>query len=109
MQWRAPPAAGGAHLLDWPVQGVVAAVGLDRALGEVAAGGVVRPEAAHVEGPQVVLGLAVEDPLRYGVAGAAARRDARGEAAGDEEVVEPGRRPHDRLAVGRDRDRAVDD
>ena len=38
----------------------------------------------------------------------AGRGDAGGEAAGNEEIVEPRRLAHDRLAVGADRDRSVD-
>ena len=48
------------------------------------------------------------DPVRHHEPGAAGGRDAGGEAAGDEEIVDPLRDAHHRLAVGRHRDRAVD-
>ena len=47
--------------------------------------------------------------MRHRFAGAARGGDARGEAAGDEEIVELRREAHDRLAVGGDGDGAVDE
>ncbi len=67
-----------------------------------------RAEAAHVERPQVHARIAVDDPVGHHPARAARRRDARREAAAQVEVVELGREADDRLAVGGDRDRAVD-
>ncbi len=66
-------------------------------------------EPAHVEGPQVHAGIAVEDPIRHRLARAARGGNAGGEAAGHEEIVELWREPQDRFAVGRDRYRSVDD
>ena len=54
-------------------------------------------------------GIAMDDPVRHGLASAARCGDAGGEAAGDVEIVELRREPHDRLAIGRHRNRAVDD
>ncbi len=65
-------------------------------------------EAADVEGPEVHARVAVENPMRHRLAGAAGCGDARCEAAGDEEILELRREPHHRLAVGGDRDRSVD-
>ena len=96
-------------LLVGPVDLVVGAVGLDGALLEVAALGLHRPEAAHVELPEVHAGIALDDPVGERLAGAARGGDAGGEAAGEVEIVELGRAAHDRLAVGGDRDRPVDD
>jgi len=52
--------------------------------------------------------LALDDPFRHRLAGAAGSGDARGEAAGDIEIVAFRGQAHDRLAIGRDRDRPVD-
>ena len=101
-------AARRARLLARPVDLVVGAIGFDRPGLEVAALGVQRAEAAGVERPQVHAGIAVQDPVGHGFAGAAGSGDAGGEAAGEEQVVELRRRPEDRLAVGRDGDRSVD-
>ena len=54
-------------------------------------------------------GIAVDDPVGQRLAGAAGGGDAGGEAAGDVEIVEFRREADDRLAVGGDRDRPVDD
>ena len=66
------------------------------------------PKRRTSNGHRSMPGIAVDDPVRHRQPGAARRRDARGEAAGDVEIVELRREAHDRLAVGRDRDRAVD-
>ena len=63
---------------------------------------------AHVEGPQVEPRLALDDPSPPSPRRRRPTRDARGEAAGDVDAVAFRRETHDRLAVGRDRDRAVD-
>ena len=106
---RASAAAStGGQLLDRPVDQVVAVIALDRALVAILPAHVMQAEAANVEGPEIALGLAMDDPLRDSPAGTARGGDARGEAAGDEEVVQFRRLAEDRFAVGRDRDRAVD-
>jgi len=79
---------------------VVAPVAVDAALGEILRAHVMAAEAAHVEGPQVEPGFTLDDPFRHRLAGAAGGGDARGEAAGDVEIVAFGRQAHDRLAVG---------
>ncbi len=106
---RAAAAASRMRFLDRPMDQIVAVIGLHRALMEIALAEMMVAEAADVEGPEIHLRLAMGDPLRQRAAGAAAGGDARREAAGDEEIVELGRLAHDRLAVGRDRDRAVDE
>ena len=108
VQRAAPPAAAAVVLLPRPVDGIIAGVGLDRAFVKIGLADVVIAEPADVERPQVHAGLAGDDPFGHQAPGAAGRGDARREAAGDEEVVELGRPAEDRLAVGRDRDRPVD-
>jgi hypothetical protein len=88
---------------------VIVAIGLDGPFFEIAAGAVRAAEPAHVEGPKVHAGIAVEDPIRHRFAGSARGGNAGGEAARHEEIVELGRQPQDRFAVGRDRNRPVDD
>jgi hypothetical protein len=66
------------------MDGVVIGVGLDGAVFEEAARRVVAPEAPDVEGPEVHARVAVEDPARHGLAGAAGSGDTGGETAGDQ-------------------------
>ncbi len=105
----APHAARALVLVARPGDGVVAAVALDRAVVEEPRAGVQRPEPADVERPQVEPGIALDDPVGHRLADAAGGGDPRGEAAGEKEILQPRRRPDDRLAVGRNRDRPVDD
>ena len=88
--------------------GVIAGVAFDRALVHVSLDRMRRAEAAHVEGPQVESGIAVDDPIGHHPARAARCGDAGGEAAAEVEIVELRREADDRLAVGGDRDRPVD-
>ena len=66
------------------------------------------PEAAYVERPEIEPRIAVHDPVRHRVARAARSGDTGGKGAGDVEIVEFRRQPHDRLAVGGDGNRSVD-
>jgi hypothetical protein len=109
MHGRAPQAAARFAFGARPMDAVIVAIGLNRPLLQVAPGAVRAAEAAYVEGPQIHAGIAVEDPIRHRFAGAARSGDAGGEAASHEEIVELGREPQDRFAVGRDRYRPVDD
>jgi len=79
---------------------VIAPVAVDAALSQVLRAHMMSAEAAHVEGPEVESRLALDDPFRHRLAGAAGRRDARGEATGDVDVVAFRSQTHDRLAVG---------
>ena len=101
-------AARGVGLVGRPRDVVVAAVALDRALVHVLLDRVRRAEAANVERPQVETGIAVDDPVRHHPAGAAGRGDSRRESAAQVEIVELRREADDRLAVGGDRNRTVD-
>src|SRR5262245_29681368 len=106
---RAPQAAARLVLRARPMDAVIVAIGLDGPLLEIAAGAVRAAEPAHVEGPKVHAGIAVEDPIRHCFAGPARGGNAGGESARHEEIVELWREPQDRFAVGRDRNRTVDD
>ena len=90
------------------VQVVIRAIGMDRALVQCTRAGMEVAEAAQVERPEVHLRVALHDPFGHRAPRPAGRGDAGGEAAGDEHVVALGGLAHDRLAVGRHRDRAVD-
>ena len=71
---------------------------------------VVAAEAADVDGPEVVGGLAVRDPFGQRHAGAAAGGDAEGvEAGADEEVSHLGGLAEDEVAVGGEALGAVDE
>ncbi len=97
------------QLLAGIVQVVVGAVGVHRALVQRARARMEVAEAPQVEGPQVHLRVALHDPLGHGAPCPTRRGDAGGKPAGDEHVVALDRLSHDRLAVGRYRDRAVDE
>ena len=55
------------------------------------------------------LGFPLDDPFRHHLAGAAAARDAVGEAGRDEDIVELGRLAHDESPSAEKRDRSVDE
>ena len=64
--------------------------------------------AARIEAPQVPLRLAFRDPFGHRLAGAARLHDAEAERAAEIIVGETVRRPDQRIAIRRVRDRAVD-
>src|SRR6185437_3502733 len=92
-----------------PMDGVIIAISLEGPFLEILARAVRGAEPAHVEGPEVHAGIAVEDPIGHRFAGAARGGYAGGEPAGHEEIVELRRKTEDRLTVGRDRNRPVDE
>ena len=108
VQRTAPRAAARVRIVIRPGDVVVARVALDGALVHERLDRMRSAEAADVERPQVEARIAVDDPVRHHPSGAARRGDARREAAAQVEIVELGREPDDRLAIGGDRDRAVD-
>jgi hypothetical protein len=108
MQRAAARVAADAGLRVGPCHVVIAAVAFHRALVHEALDRVRRAEAAHVERPQIHAWIAIDDPVGHHPARAAGGRDAGGKPAAQVEIVELGGEPDDRLAVGGDRDRAVD-
>src|SRR4030095_5210564 len=88
MHGRAPQATARFVFGARPMDAVIVAIGLDGPFFEIAAGAVRAAEPAHVEGPKVHAGIAVEDPIRHRFAGAARGGNAGGEAARQEEIVE---------------------
>ena len=81
---------------------------LDRLGDDVGLGRVIGV-AARIEGPEIPFRLAVDDPFRERLAGAAGLSDAEREAAALEEIRQPVRRADIGIAVGRIGDRPVDD
>ncbi len=79
---------------------VVLAVSLDGALFQKARGAVRPAKAANVEGPQIHARIAVDNPIGHGFARASRCGDARGEATGNEDVIEFRRQSHDGFAIG---------
>ena len=109
MHRRAPQTAASFVFRARPMDRVIIAIGLDGPFLEIPARAVRGAEPAHVEGPEVHAWIAVEDPIGHRFAGAARGGYAGGESARHEEIVELGRETQDRFAVGRDRNRPVDD
>src|SRR5262245_35522306 len=109
MHGRAPQTPARFVFRAWPMDTVIVAIGLDGPFLEIPARAVRAAEPTHVEGPEVHARIAVEDPIGHRFAGAARGGDPSGEPARHEEIVELGRETQDRFAVGRDRNRPVDD
>ena len=64
--------------------------------------------ARHVHAPDIEAGIAVDHPLREGEADTAALAESRHDSAGDPEIPEPLHRPHQWVAVRRERERTID-
>ena len=99
VQRRHPPGSAGGPFLVGEAHRVLVLIELLR-LGDGVVGGGVVLVAAAVPAPHVVLGPAVQDPLRGELAGAAALGDAEAERVAVEEVAQAALGPEVRVAVG---------
>ena len=109
MQRRQAEVTRRMRLFGGPVDLVIGAIGFDGALFQITRLGLHVGEAAHVEGPQVHAGIAMQDEIRHGETRTSRCGDARGEAAGNVEVLVGRRLAHDRFAIRRDGNGAIDD
>ena len=109
VQRAAAHAARRLELLAGPVNCIILAVTFDCAIVQKAMARMQFTETTDIESPQVEAGIAIEYPLCERLAGAAGSGDTGSESAGGEKIGQPRHRAHDRLAVGRDWNRTVDD
>ena len=108
MKRAATATASGFQLLIGPMNLVVVGVAFHAALMPVAVAQVVMPEAAYIQRPEIERGLALQDPLSHRPAGAAGGGNTGCEAASDIVIIQLRCQPHNRLAIWRNGNGAVD-